>query len=82
MLRSTGAGRRVRVDRGDILVLGGYEISADVLRDIVVPADDRRLLWAFVRKRDRREVQPICFSEDRVIWLQDEDLVRAPGDEV
>lgn len=74
-MRSLGT-RRVRVLAGDTLIINGYEVSADILREII--ASDKRLLWAFVRSATGRNIQPVPFSEDRVIWLTDGDLVREP----
>ena len=40
-------------------------LLGDVLRSIVDPS--RRLLWAFVKQGN--DVRPVCYSEDKVIWL-------------
>ena len=66
------AARRVVVRSTDTLVLGKYEVSADILREVVTPG--KRVLWAFVG--DGANLRPVAYSEDRVIWLSDEDLVR------
>ena len=73
------AKRRVVVRRDDVLVLNGFEIGADVLLEITKP--NKRLLWQFIQSEDGLEIRPIAYSEDRVIWLTDEDLVR-PRSEV
>jgi hypothetical protein len=65
--------RRVAIRTGDLLVLNGFEIDAAILSDIVNP--DKRLLWAFVRGGDDT-IRPVAYTEDRVIWLAEEDLVR------
>ena len=68
------AKRRIVVHRDDVLVLNGFEVDASILIDITKP--NRRLLWAFVKSEDETAIQPVCYGEDRVIWLTDEDLVR------
>lgn len=68
------ARRRVVVRDTDVLVIKGFEVDASVLADITTPG--KRLLWAFVLSEDGTCVRPICFSEDRVIWLTEEDLAR------
>ena len=73
------AKRRVVVRRDDVLVLNGFEIDASTLIDITKP--DKRLLWAFVKSEDGTDIRPVAYSEDRVIWLTSEDLVR-PRSEV
>ena len=62
--------RRLLINKNDTLVIGGYEIDASILADIIKP--DKRLLWAFVANGD--QVQPIAFSEEHCIWLLDSDL--------
>lgn len=72
-LRSSAA-RRIQVRPGDVLVINGHEISADILREIISP--DKRLLWAFVRGANGRDIQPIPYDERLCIWLTQEDLHR------
>ena len=73
------AKRRVVVRRDDVLVLPtGFEVEASILVDITAP--DKRILWAFTKSEDGLEIRPIAYSEDRVIWLTDEDLVKASSD--
>ena len=66
--------RKLTVRRDDVLVLNGFEIDADVLTEIVKP--NRRMLWAFVQSDDGLRIQPTPFTEDKVIWLLESDLVR------
>jgi hypothetical protein len=33
-------------------------------------------LWAFVRSEDGESIQPLAISEERVVWLTDDDLAR------
>ena len=66
--------RRVSVKPSDILILNGFEIDADVLLEITRP--NRRMLWAFVQSDDGLRIQPTPFTEDKVIWLLESDLVR------
>ena len=66
--------RKLTVRRDDVLVLGGFEVDADVLTEIVKP--NRRMLWAFVQSDDGLRIQPTPFTEDKVIWLLESDLVR------
>ena len=70
--RRTVAGRTLVIRSNDTLVFKGYEIDADILDAIVNP--DKRLLWAFIKKD--HDIRPVAYSEDKVIWLTDEDLVR------
>ena len=73
------AKRRVVVRQDDVLVLSnGFEIDVDVLLEITKP--NRRVLWTFMQSEDGTRIQPVPFTEDRVIWLTDEDLVRASSD--
>jgi hypothetical protein len=67
---------RVVVNGKDLLVVGKYELDATILEQILNP--QARVLWAFV-ERDGR-VMPVPYTEDRVVWLTDEDLVRADKD--
>jgi hypothetical protein len=67
------APRRLLVNKTDVLVIGGYEIDAAILTDIIKP--DKRLLWAFVAKGT--QVQPVCFSEEHCVWLLESDLDRS-----
>ncbi len=69
-----GAQRRLVVREDDIIVLGGYEFSAAVLKAVLDP--DRRLLWAFVKAEGGHAVQPVAYDETRVLWLSEEDLER------
>ena len=66
--------RRVELRDNDLVVLGGYEYDAAVLRSIADP--ENRLLWAFIKSEGGQTVQPVCFDETRVIWLTDNDLER------
>jgi len=65
-------GRTLIIRSNDTLVFKGYEIDASVMEAIV--NTDARLLWAFIKKGN--DIAPVAYSEDRVIWLADEDLVR------
>ena len=67
--------RKLTVRRDDVLVLNGFEIDADVLLEITKP--NQRMLWAFVQSEDGTRIQPTPFTEDKVIWLTEEDLVRS-----
>ena len=64
-------GRYITARKGDTLVVGGHEVDVAVLEEIMKP--DKRVLWAFIRN-DAGDVTPICYSEDRVIWLTQEDV--------
>lgn len=77
-MRGVGS-RRVRVIPGDVLLVGGYEVSAEVLIEMLAP--DKRLLWAVVRNGEH-DIQPVPYDESRVVWLTDEDLIRADADVV
>jgi hypothetical protein len=73
------AQRRIVVRRDDVLILpSGFEVDASTLVDITTL--DKRLLWAFTKSEDGLEIRPVAYSEDRVIWLTDEDLVRSNVD--
>jgi hypothetical protein len=69
--RAKRVGRYITARKGDTLVVGGHEVDVAVLEEIMKP--DKRVLWAFVRN-DAGDVTPICYSEDRVIWLTQEDV--------
>jgi hypothetical protein len=69
-------GQRVKVRTADTIVIGQYEVDVSVLQQMLDPRN--RVLWAFV-KRDGR-VQACAYDETRVVWLTDEDLVRADKD--
>ncbi len=60
----------------DVLVVGGYKVDGCVLREMLT--GDRRLLWAFVKNGD--DLRPVPYGEDRVIWLEESDLVRTETD--
>lgn len=66
--------RTIVVRKDDILVVNGMELDGAILKEIVSPS--KRLLWAFVKNGD--DVRPVCYSEDRVIWLSEEDLEHQP----
>jgi hypothetical protein len=66
--------RRIVVRKSDVLVVNGYELDAAVLQSIVDP--ERRLLWTFTRSADGGNIQPTAYSEERVIWITDDDLAR------
>jgi hypothetical protein len=65
-------GQRVRVRAADTILIGTYEVDAGTLEQVLNPKN--RVLWAFI-ERDGC-VQPVAYTEDRVLWLTDEDLVR------
>jgi hypothetical protein len=69
--------RRLVVQKSDILVFNGMELDASILDEMLV--GDKRLLWAFV-KNTQGDVQPVSYTEDRVIWLTDDDLVRSKSE--
>ena len=69
--------RRLVVSRDDVLVFKGMELDANILSEMLT--GDKRLLWAFVKNADG-DTQPISYSEDRVIWLTDDDLVRSKSE--
>jgi hypothetical protein len=68
--------RKVYVREDDVLVLGEYEISAAVLRQMIKP--EARVLWAFIVGENGDAVQPVPFSEENCIWLEAKDLERTP----
>lgn len=57
------------VQAGDVIVMDGVEIGADVLAAILHP--DARLLWAFLKRNG--QIHPVCYDEGRVIWIQAEE---------
>ena len=65
--------RRLVIRSTDTLVIGGYEVDAEILREVITPG--KRLLWAFVG--DANNVRPVAYSEERVVWLSEEDLDRS-----
>ena len=76
--RTMAVRRRLTITRDDVLVLNGFELDASTLIDITKP--DKRLLWAFVKSEDGTDIRPVAYSEDRVIWLTSEDLVRSKSE--
>jgi hypothetical protein len=69
-------GRRITVRTADTIIIGEYEVEASVLQQMLDPRN--RVLWAFVKRPGR--VQAVAYDETRVVWLTDEDLVRADKD--
>jgi hypothetical protein len=69
--------RTVKVIEGDVLVINGWRVDVTTLIQMLDP--DKRVLWAFVRNGDR-ELRPVPYSEERVIWLAEEDIVRADNE--
>jgi len=67
--------RKVYVRDDDVLVLGEYEISAAILKQVMKP--DARVLWAFIASENGDAVQPVPYDETRVLWLEDNDLDRS-----
>jgi hypothetical protein len=66
--------RRLVVQKDDVLVVKGMELDVAILEEMLV--GDKRLLWAFL-KNEAGDLQPVPYSEDKVIWLTDDDLVRS-----
>lgn len=71
------ARRRLVVSKNDVLVIDGVELDVSILAEMLT--GDKRLLWAFIKNADG-DTQPISYSEDRVIWLTDDDLVRGKSE--
>jgi len=69
--------RRLAVQKSDILVFNGMELDASILDEMFTA--DKRLLWAFIKNADG-DTQPISYTEERVIWLTDDDLVRSKSE--
>ena len=67
---TTAASRRIVVRSADTLIVNGYELDGEILKELLNP--DNRVLWAFI-KQDTR-IQPVAYDESRVMWLTDEDL--------
>ena len=66
-------GCRIKVGPNDVLLLGGYEITLDVLSAVINP--DARLLWAFIRsEKNPHLIQPVAYDEKRVVWIEESDL--------
>jgi hypothetical protein len=66
-------GRRIKVGSNDVLLVGGYELTIDILHAVINP--DARILWAFIRnRRNPRLIQPVAYDETRVVWIEDSDL--------
>lgn len=57
----------------DLLVRKSGTLDQEVL-DTILGAD-KRLLWAFVRNKDG-DTQAVPYSEDRVIWLAESDVLQ------
>ena len=71
---NTTVRRRVVVRKSDSLIINGYEVDGAILASIVNP--ENRLLWTFVRAKNGVDIQPVAYSEERVVWLTDDDLIR------
>lgn len=65
--------RRIRIQRDDVLIIGSYEFDANVLTQMLRPK--ARALWAFLADKATGNIQPVMYTEDRVIWLTPEDKV-------
>lgn len=65
-------GRRIVLQKNDVVVYKGFEFDTEVLKAICNP--DARLFWAFIRNGQR--IQPVAYSEDKVIWIEPADLER------
>lgn len=65
---------RVTLGAKDVLVYKGMDIDRGILDAIV--DTDKRVLWAFVRS-EYGEVRAVPYSEDHVIWLTDDDVLKA-----
>jgi len=70
--------RRIRVQSGDTLLVGEYEMDADTLAAVVNP--EARVLWAATQEDDGARIQLVSYSEQQVIWLEEKDLVRSAED--
>jgi hypothetical protein len=64
-----------------MIYVNGYELDGDILAEIIAPKAKKRLLWAFIKSADGTKIQPVCYSEEKVIWLSEEDQIRKAGDE-
>lgn len=64
--------RRIRVRSGDVVIVNGMAIDADVLA-MVINAD-ARLLWAFLRGDGGRRIEAVPYNEEKVIWMEPADL--------
>jgi len=71
------ARRRLVVSKDDVLVIKGMELDVSILEEMLV--GDKRLLWAFL-KNESGDLQPVPYSEDKVIWLTSDDLVRSKSE--
>lgn len=65
--------RRVELGSRDVLVYKGKEIDKNILEAIV--DTKKRLLWAFVEGAEG-DVRAVPYSEEQVIWMSEEDVVR------
>jgi hypothetical protein len=72
------AGRRIQVYAEDTLLIGGFEVQAEILTAVLDPKV--RALWAFVHDEEGR-CQPTPVTEEQCIWLQNSDMQRGPKDE-
>jgi len=55
----------------DEIELSGFIIDAEILASVLDPSV--RALWAFVDD-GKGNVQPVPYAEDRVIWLEEQDI--------
>lgn len=69
---------RIRVRKGDVLIIDGLELDGATLRMILKP--EARVLWAFLRNKSG-DIQPVPYDENHVIWLQENDLERTDAEQ-
>jgi hypothetical protein len=65
---------RVELGKKDVLVYKGFEIDRNILDAIV--STDKRLLWAFERSDMDTTIRARPYSEEQVIWMSENDVVK------
>lgn len=70
----------VVLNEDEVLIYKGMEIDQDVL-DAVIDSN-KRLLWAFVRGTTHGTVRAVPYSEERVIWLAESDIIKEQDVEI
>lgn len=82
MRRAVGATQdkpRIRVDLDSgIIAIGDLELDVETLCAMADP--DARVLWAFIREPNEKRIQAVPYNEEKVIWLEESDLMRGDGD--
>ena len=74
-MAGTGKPPAISVDTEQGLIrVGDLEFDTETLLAMADP--DARVLWAFIRSKDGKRIQPVAYDERKVIWIEASDLER------